>query len=511
MGTNNIEKIKFEQKSNSHYLISQNTGDVFYVIFSGTTKKNGKFDFWKVAHELKGTVLLLNDGKCNWYQNGVEGLGGDLESTLDTIRRMVAYFGSSKIVTVGLSMGGYGAALFASLLGGDCLAFGLDTKLRAEGSRSAQRMPRSTKLIYPDLIKVIKHSSSRFCFYTGDLDYSDLYSITRIAHLKNVDSRYLSGVSHGVAPFIKESYGLTKLIDEFSSNNQPYEFLNESSFWKTARGVEASKNLNIANNYFKKGQLEEAKFYASSALSLSNNSVSAKYLMGLILKEQEDFQAAYEVFSSVVGILPNLAGARVHIVRCALKLAEYNVALANCKELLRIKPDSGFASYWIGRLLVNNGELESGICYLKDAVNSSPENSHFARFLTNNLKVESEISKLLGDDEFSPRSPLSNNGGGTFNKILWIKPWVGFEAAIQDLKKVYISSVNTLSKFKNKKTSINTGFQRVVKASFDEKKGLVRIDLLIEEACLSNNVIAESSVRFYLCVNSVVLSEVQDD
>jgi hypothetical protein len=60
--------------------------------------------------------LLLRDPSYLWYLRGIKGLGEDLENTIAAIRRIIDDVNPSQIVTMGQSMGVYGALLYGILL-----------------------------------------------------------------------------------------------------------------------------------------------------------------------------------------------------------------------------------------------------------------------------------------------------------------------------------------------------------------------------------------------------------
>ncbi|VCY22143.1 hypothetical protein BANRA_04987 [Escherichia coli] len=57
----------------SHRLIKK-TSNKLLVFFSGTDKKDGRFDFWKSADELPYNILLINNGKMNGTKIVFQGL-----------------------------------------------------------------------------------------------------------------------------------------------------------------------------------------------------------------------------------------------------------------------------------------------------------------------------------------------------------------------------------------------------------------------------------------------------
>ncbi len=69
--------------------------------------------------------LLVRDPSMRWYLAGIEGVGDDVESTAAALREFVDRHQPSSVITVGQSMGAYGAILYGTLIGADkVVAFG---------------------------------------------------------------------------------------------------------------------------------------------------------------------------------------------------------------------------------------------------------------------------------------------------------------------------------------------------------------------------------------------------
>lgn len=63
--------------------------------------------------------LLVRDPSMRWYLGGIDGIGHDVASTVAGLREQVDGLRPSAVITVGQSMGAYGAILYGALLGAD--------------------------------------------------------------------------------------------------------------------------------------------------------------------------------------------------------------------------------------------------------------------------------------------------------------------------------------------------------------------------------------------------------
>lgn len=92
---------------------------------------NHRFDLYgrlKKLEQLSGrkiNKILLKDKANSWYQSGIAGLGANAEGNVASLRQLIAMIKPSQVMTIGQSMGAYGALVYGLLLGVEkVLAFG---------------------------------------------------------------------------------------------------------------------------------------------------------------------------------------------------------------------------------------------------------------------------------------------------------------------------------------------------------------------------------------------------
>jgi hypothetical protein len=74
--------------------------------------------------------ILVRDIESAWYHRGVPGLGMHVDAVASSLRGLIQSILPSRVMTIGQSMGGYGAILFGMLLNADrIVAFGTLTHL----------------------------------------------------------------------------------------------------------------------------------------------------------------------------------------------------------------------------------------------------------------------------------------------------------------------------------------------------------------------------------------------
>lgn len=81
--------------------------------------------------------IHLRDPRMAWYLQGIDGLGADLDATLDTVRRHIRALPATRMTMLGQSMGGYGAIRYGLALGADrVVALGALSTMDAADARA---------------------------------------------------------------------------------------------------------------------------------------------------------------------------------------------------------------------------------------------------------------------------------------------------------------------------------------------------------------------------------------
>ncbi len=86
---------------------------------------NHRFDFYgrlKKLEQLSGrkiSKILLKDRANSWYQSGIAGLGDTVDECVAALRQLISTLKPRKVITLGQSMGAYGALVYGLLLGAD--------------------------------------------------------------------------------------------------------------------------------------------------------------------------------------------------------------------------------------------------------------------------------------------------------------------------------------------------------------------------------------------------------
>lgn len=100
--------------------------EVLLIVFSGVGLGIGVpyFEFLKTVEAFPIRKIFVRDNRKSWYHGGIIGLGDTVDDTIKPLKELIDKSGAKYVMTLGNSMGGYGAILYGALLGVDeVLAF----------------------------------------------------------------------------------------------------------------------------------------------------------------------------------------------------------------------------------------------------------------------------------------------------------------------------------------------------------------------------------------------------
>lgn len=183
------------------------------ILFSSKpAMRRSVFDFTTFAQEMPHTKLFLRDFQWNFmYHKGIEGLTDSIDETVEFLKLFLKRMKPKRVTFMGISAGGYAAALHAHLVGRDqdcrvddvhvqgCYTF-LDPVLRDRlggGERFAGLFDNVANYLasrgeehrYIDLAKVIADSPGAVklmrMYYAG-ADLGDTVHAMRVQHFPHV-------------------------------------------------------------------------------------------------------------------------------------------------------------------------------------------------------------------------------------------------------------------------------------------------------------------------------------
>lgn len=359
----------------SHKVIVHTGSKKLLVFFSGVSKSNGRFDFWNSATSQQENTILINNGKNEWYQRGIPDFSSDIQDTAKKIHSWAKHLKCNEIVTIGVSMGGYAAILFGSALDARVLALGFDSILQYPLSRSAARLSKGTPISQRELRPVVERSKCEITAITGDMDPSDLLSLSRISDLPNVRPIILRGVNHSVGRYINREYNLTKVIKDFVESNSLPDFLELGNSCLTN---------NIPELIFKAHQQYVIDNF-DSALQITNQiikdnpmSEAANFIAGMSHLGLKNYNASAGHLAITCALVPQFNTAQFHFAKSLRLSGRLEQAIQHFTRYISLMPNSVGARRNIAAILKLQGKPEASLEWSNiadeiDAINQEAE------------------------------------------------------------------------------------------------------------------------------------------
>lgn len=182
------------------------------LVFSSLMHRPPKFTFYKMFQTIETNLVMLNCSPASWYRDGIPGLG-DMESTLAEIIRFKKECRAERLITVGVSMGAYGAYLYGSLLHADeVLCFGLEPLIGVPGGRNEI----ARNYLYPhytDLTE-LKYQPKLYDIF-GMMDMADNLGASILYSKVHAELFCVNEATHNVSEVIFKHNLLSELLEHF--------------------------------------------------------------------------------------------------------------------------------------------------------------------------------------------------------------------------------------------------------------------------------------------------------
>jgi tetratricopeptide (TPR) repeat protein len=130
-------------------------------------------------------------------------------------------------------------------------------------------------------------------------------------------------------------------------------------------------------------KLGDALKVAQAAVKTDPKSSDAHFLLGSVLRQQNENEAAAKAFAEVLQLQPNAFAARIALAQLNVTLGQPKAALDLAREAAQAAPTSGDAHYTLARALLANGAVDEAqrelLPVLKAAPNSAEVHALYGR------------------------------------------------------------------------------------------------------------------------------------
>ncbi|MEN5112846.1 tetratricopeptide repeat protein [Brevundimonas diminuta] len=354
------------------------------VFFSGSTTPDHVFRWWKAAQRTEASAILVNNGPNEWYQRGIEGLGGSVDEVVDTIRKWADHLGATRLYTVGTSMGGAGALLYGAKLGANVLAFAAETRLDFPHGNVRRLMSKEFTPEYPDLRPLVESAAGYITLISGESEPVDLVSAASLTGIPRVNVVSLKKVTHGPPNYLKARKRLIPLVDAFLADQRLPDFEEEGMGAHTKGFPEALYAAYCSDR--EKRHTDTAK-HAAEALSLYPESELAMALLGKSLMLQGRATVALPLLRDATR-LHSKAENRFLYGTCLLKVGRRSDAATTFKKMIEKYPDNAEGYYGLASVYADAASYKSAVSMMKKAIKHAPHRISF------NKKLDQYMSLL---------------------------------------------------------------------------------------------------------------------
>lgn len=207
--------------------------NVLLVCFSGLAGKLGLpiFEFNRLTGKMDGVnKIYLRDAQKLWYHRGVQGVGKNIPSVVEFLKKYTLHPATRRIVVLGNSGGAYAALLFGHLLSADEVhAFSPKTIIsplkrlllhdlpRREPARGLWELFWFGERKYFDLKYVFSNSTGQynnFHIYYSARNQIDYFHAARMGTLAGIQLHAYPHDEHNLIKHLRQSGELVKIIEK---------------------------------------------------------------------------------------------------------------------------------------------------------------------------------------------------------------------------------------------------------------------------------------------------------
>ena len=375
--------------SGSHYQwICNKSSKKLIIFFTATGAKPKQFNFWKVGNELAqyANILFVN-GWCNsWYQDGVRGIGSDLDSTVQTIKDWMIEESIDEVFCTGQSMGGYGALLIGGLLSAKIIAFGAETLLDMPHSQYSRKANRSVAMTHPDLAVTFKNGLDAVLL-AGEEDAIDIYCAQKMLMVPGVLVRTLRYVGHGPAGYLRNRNRLEPLLLNWINGS---EFPEMEEFGKALQKEAFPENFYLGWCAIRDKKYPLAISKLKMAVQLYPACDEARRLLGVAFSNEKMYIDALESFSVSLSLRYRPVS-HLGVANSLRHMEEFAQARRSYLKIINTFPNNAEAYYGLGLCYIKLENIEGAISCFSKAAKYDPKKEAYK----DRLKKTKVLQKLL--------------------------------------------------------------------------------------------------------------------
>lgn len=365
---------------------------VLYLIFSAMSTSEGRFQMHKTFSSFEGVVCFINDKDNGWYQHGIPGVededGDDIDASIRYLTQLKKSQGCSKVVCVGASMGGYGAALYATLLNAEeCFCFASEFVLGKDFSRSSLHC-QNIKENGRKLLRAKDSMGTKFYVFCGDEDVIDVYNSALFLETGgNVQSYVVPGVGHDVTKKLHEDFGVGRLVANFRGISATPEFRMTCIGFENFITVNNAKALYNAYLLLRRRENEAAINFLEQ---LDQRPFLVGLFKGIVLSRMRKYDAAYLCLNKSYAMREYSRDAIFELAVVSRILGKLDVAIDLYKKVRSIDPKFSPALYHLAICYEKKNRMYLALDFIEQALELAPSKREYMKLqdkLLSKLKV----------------------------------------------------------------------------------------------------------------------------
>ncbi|MDI3392372.1 tetratricopeptide repeat protein [Pseudomonas sp. V98_8] len=366
-----------------------------YLVFSAMSVPQGSFQMTKALAKFSGLILFLNDQDNNWYQHGIPGIG---ESTAETVSKLKATFeseGIERIVCIGASMGGYGAALYGELLEADLvICISCELQLGLPFSRSALHSTVNQEDARYSIDKIIRHNTkTKFIFVVGTSDIIDLYNISLVSDC-GFEIYFLKNKNHFLTQDLHTEFSLETIIQDFETGRGfPHEsWLEESEqFQKDFLHIDKVYELYVAVRRRNHDRCAELV----SQIPTDSTLETAKLYTGMYYSRIKKYAEAENLLGQAMEINSANRETVFQLAICKRALGKFDEAAKLYTLVLEQDPGYAAAHHHLGMIEERYKNLDKAVFHFESAMAIKAEPQYAANLVSVLEKQVTEITHRI--------------------------------------------------------------------------------------------------------------------
>ncbi|MGA3066101.1 MAG: tetratricopeptide repeat protein [Tepidisphaeraceae bacterium] len=139
------------------------------------------------------------------------------------------------------------------------------------------------------------------------------------------------------------------------------------------------RDFQEAAQCFQSGRHAEAEAICRELLRRNPNDASALNLIGAVLAERREFEAAIDFYQRAIRLRPDVAELYRNRGNAHLELKQFDLAIESYRRAIQLNPQGADAQNSLGNALMGKGQIESAIAAYRRAIEIRPDDaySHF--------------------------------------------------------------------------------------------------------------------------------------